>query len=315
MHKAFTANRLKQTNKADLVIFVPLVISEHLFLDVFLKMCRTNRNVSAFDGSFEKRPKVFDVVGMDVLTNIGHRMIDNLVSIEIVQIVITAPFVGHNLATGLSTRGHKVADGFGIAALNVFRGHFTATLNHTENRRFMSGRTSLFNAAFAFFKVHILRIAAYVGFVSLDSAGKLLNSSYGHSGTDAVQNEPRGLLSDTDSTVKFIGTDAVFGVDDQPHSEKPLFESDSRILKDSADLNRELLFALFVFALPYLTGFHKVIVGLSAFWANCLTISPTHCGDQVDTETLVTKGFSGFVKSSRQWGFSNFVNHKEIMAQ
>jgi len=57
---------------------------------------------------------------------------------------------------------------------------------------------------------------------------------------DAVIDEPCGFLSDADSAVNFVGTDAVLAVHNLPHRHQPIVQADRRLFENSASLQREL---------------------------------------------------------------------------
>ena len=71
-----------------------------------------------------------------------------------------------------------------------------------------------------------------------------------HRKAESVEHEPRGLLSDAKVSCNLVGTDSVLAVNQHPHCDKPLVQSDWRILKDSPDLDRELVFCMASLALP-----------------------------------------------------------------
>lgn len=89
---------------------------------------------------------------------------------------------------------------------------------------------------------------------------------------DAVHHEPSRLLSDAKSTRDFIRTDSVLGVHDEPHGYHPLVHAERRVLKDSSDLDGELL--LTVLAEPDAPRRDKRALNRIAAWASNLAIRP-----------------------------------------
>src|SRR5271168_3691943 len=80
--------------------------------------------------------------------------------------------------------------------------------------------------------VHVLELAAYKGFVNLKLAtiaAHLLPRAVLEGETDAVQHEPRGLLSDLQIAGNLVAADAVLAVHYQPDRHEPLVESDGRL--------------------------------------------------------------------------------------
>ena len=81
------------------------------------------------------------------------------------------------------------------------------------------------------------------------------------------------VVRDSNSAVNLITTHAILAIADHPHSEQPLIQRNGRIFKDGADLNGELLVALFTLP-PLLLG--EVIVILpTARGASRFTVRPT----------------------------------------
>ena len=58
---------------------------------------------------------------------------------------------------------------------------------------------------------------------------------------DTVQHEPCGLLGDLQCPSNFVGTDSLLAVRQHPHGTQPLIQTYGGVLKDRADLDRELL--------------------------------------------------------------------------
>ncbi len=106
--------------------------------------------------------------------------------------------------------------------------------------------------------MHIASFTTEEGFIGFNLrstlAAQLHQGAALHGKTDAVEHEPRRLLSDTQSPSKLTGANAVLGGSNDPHSGKPLFKSEWRVLKDGTYLDAELLSGVLVFALPKATS-------------------------------------------------------------
>src|SRR5207248_562990 len=105
--------------------------------------------------------------------------------------------------------------------------------------------------------VHILHSAANESlidfyFAAVTIAQLCLDSELRicQSRANALQHEPCGLLRDSDRAVKFPRTDSIFAVNNHPHCEHPLVESESGVLKDAAHLDGELLLATLAVPVP-----------------------------------------------------------------
>ena len=103
----------------------------------------------------------------------------------------------------------------------------------------------------------VLFLAADKGFVGFDFARQLLDTAVLHGKPDAVKHEPRGFLRHAKRAVNLAAADAVLVVRDHPNGGKPLVKPDRAVFKDRADLDRKLLAALFVLALPHAPGRHE----------------------------------------------------------
>lgn len=117
--------------------------------------------------------------------------------------------------------------------------------------------TSSLNLPCAHLLVHIARQAtdeSFVYFDNLAASAKFHEGAALHGKPDTVHHEPCGFLSDTDSASHFIGTDTVFAIGNHPNGSKPLVQRDRRILKDSPDLDTELLAWMLRLALPHASG-------------------------------------------------------------
>lgn len=75
--------------------------------------------------------------------------------------------------------------------------------------------------------------------------------------SNAVEHEPCGLLTDSQSSVEFPRRNTILGVSEKPHGRKPLVQAQRRVFKDSASLDRELTFRVMTTALPALMLRHE----------------------------------------------------------
>src|ERR1051326_248280 len=56
-----------------------IVVAEHLFIDVPLKVERLNRNVGSAQSALEQRPEVFDALSVNLSANVFDGMVHNFV--------------------------------------------------------------------------------------------------------------------------------------------------------------------------------------------------------------------------------------------
>ena len=93
--------------------------------------------------------------------------------------------------------------------------------------------------------MHVPRFAADKGFIHFDRALHLANASLLERVPDAVKHEPSRSLRHSNIAAKFVTTDSVFAVDQQPEGDHPLVHSKRAILENGSDLHGELLLAGF----------------------------------------------------------------------
>ncbi len=98
--------------------------------------------------------------------------------------------------------------------------------------------------------VHETREAAYKSFIYLDFAGKLAAFLILHCKPDAMQHEPRGLLSYANGAVNLPRTDPVLAASNHPHRSQPLIQAERRILEDRPSLDGKLATVVALIALP-----------------------------------------------------------------
>src|SRR5579872_1102762 len=137
--------------------------------------------------------------------------------------------------------------------------------------------------------VHVPRFAAYeclIDFTFSFGTADLHHRTILHGLTDSVQHKPSGLLRDSKVACDFATTHAILAIRNQPHRREPFFQPERRVLKDRANLDGELLPALF--ALPPLLGLEIVVLFVTASWAYW-TIRPAHCCDGLYAGFLISE--------------------------
>jgi hypothetical protein len=88
--------------------------------------------------------------------------------------------------------------------------------------------------------MHIARFSSDEGFIGFDLARQFIARFVLMGQSDSVKHEPSGLLADAKSPMNLPGRYAVFGIGNQPHCRKPLFQTDRGILEDRPDLDGKL---------------------------------------------------------------------------
>ena len=82
-----------------------------------------------------------------------------------------------------------------------------------------------------------------------------------------MHHEPCTLLSDADGPRNLPRTHAVFAIHEQPHCGEPLIQTQRRVLKDRARLQRELTAWMMASALPAIMLLGELNVLAAAVWA------------------------------------------------
>jgi hypothetical protein len=197
--------------------------------------------------------EVFHPVRVNLSANVAFRVVDNLV----LESVVLESNVGHerigvNGASGL----HMVSD-FGLqcvlpAIAHDLRVNFSTTFKNAHDGGFVLG-ASLSDSALALVGVHEASSATNKGFVYFHFAVRsteLDERASLHRQADAVEHEPRGLLSDAKGAANFVGANTVLAVGNHPNRHQPLVERQSGVLKDGPDFDGELALGVDTLTLP-----------------------------------------------------------------
>jgi hypothetical protein len=98
--------------------------------------------------------------------------------------------------------------------------------------------------------VHIACLAPDEGFVGFDMTRQFVSRGHSERAPNPVIHEPSGFLRDGASACNLVAADAVLAVHYLPHGEKPLAQTEWRVLKDSARLGSELSQSVISATLP-----------------------------------------------------------------
>ncbi len=232
----------------------PQVEAENLLIQIPEEVEWFHAHVGALDTTLEETPEVFEPVGVNLPVNVFLGMVDYLVNeILVLQSLIGEKGIGVDRAVYLHMTANLGLHYMLAASGNYHGANFAATFKNAHDRGLVLGASGA-NAALVLFLVHESSSATDEGFVYfhfLSTSPKFRGVIALHRKTDSVKHEPCGLLSDAKSAGHFVGTDAVFAVGNHPHCDEPLVERQSRILKDSPDLHRELFASVLALAFPH----------------------------------------------------------------
>src|SRR5882672_812334 len=240
------------------VRIAPLVVAEHLLVNVPMQVERVHGNVGAAQPALQETPEILQSVGVDVAFDVALGLVDDAVDVAVAHRPIRAEHVGNHLAAGLDSladdRGQMLRargrDDLGV----------DLALSAVENPGHDSlGDIPLILASAAgqlraLVGVQVPGMRADERLVSLDSAGELHKAPDLQGQPQPVEHKPRGFLSNSQRPMDFVGADPVLVVDEHPERRKPLLQPERRILEDRTDLDGELLPGVLSMALPAPVG-------------------------------------------------------------
>jgi hypothetical protein len=139
-----------------------------------------------------------------------------------------------------------------LAVRNVFQADVASLAVNQAHYDFFPASACAVNLFCFLIQMHVASEAADKGFVGFDRAATahFLKGAALHREADAVQHEPRGLLTDVQVACDFARANAVLAVADQPDSGQPLRQGQRRILEYRANLHAKLTPLMFPAALP-----------------------------------------------------------------
>src|SRR3954462_8098927 len=209
-------------------------------------MERFNGNIGAFQSAFYEAPKVFESVGVNLPVNVLFGMVNDSMSVFLVQSPLRVAIIGRELRAGFDVIPNKCMQNVTLSILKNLSSHFAATFQNSTNDDFVSAafwhsRLSHFGALLL---VHEAGLTAYVGFIYFDVPLKFSLLFLVQSQAKSLQHEPCCFLRDFESAVNFQTAHTVLAIDQHPKSGHPLIERDWRVLHDGSNLEGELLFAV-----------------------------------------------------------------------
>lgn len=227
--------------EAGRVVILPGVEPESLLIDVALEVERRDRNISPLEHPLEKRPEVFESVGVNQPAHVFLSMIDGFMDEMSVKPVVGLCLIGEHVGT---TGDVLMDDGLQFAGLSRWHdgsANLATTLQKPVNDPLAHG-TATPDFLLPFALVHVAGLATDESLIGFDCAGEFAESAGSHGFADSMQHKPRRLLGDIKGAGEFTTADAILGVADAPDGYKPLIQPKGRIFKDRPHLVAELLF-------------------------------------------------------------------------
>lgn len=227
-------------------------------------MLRANSMPCTDDAAFQKRERGLDAVGVNVRSESDvffSPVIDGFMPIAkfAKRTRISRQFISHDYVYVLRD-----------IVLNIFC--------QRANFRILSMKESQIAVALAdadndLFHLFLLFLsdatcsAADVGFIHLDRSIEHWLAGFCHRSADSVTEIPRGFVRAFVQTkqraLQLICAHALLGLAEQQDGEKPRFQRQMRVMKDSLRRNAKLVAALFAFKL-FLAGNLKNVLALAA---------------------------------------------------
>lgn len=235
--------------------------------------------VSAEDRPLEMSPEALNGIGSHITDGIlAHPVTDNIVDVSFLRkTLVGRKFIGKYrriISNELLDDGHK---GNGLGVLHLQRTDTALTGHHTEDWGLGLGGASLRVLRFLGF-VFVGLTATKVHFIHFHLAVKDRGIILGIEGTDLMENEPSGLLRDTNITAQLHRGNALLVAADEIHRNEPLAEGNLGVLKDGSDKDGEIRLAMGAMEATIGTGGAMV---LTAERANHIGLLPTGLKDSL----------------------------------
>ncbi len=234
--------------KSGRVIDLPLIVSEHLLVDVAIQMNRGDGHVSTFQRPLQQTPEVLQAIGVDLTDDVFINVVDAGVEVVQGQTAIGGGRVRVDAGIELHIASNRRLQGVVVRIGDYLGTKFAAALQQALYDRLADWAAS-FDRIGPLGLMHILGLTANERLVAFHFARQLAESSGLHGQSNAVEHEPRRLLGDFEVASEFAGADAVLGVGDTPDGDEPLVEAQGRVLEDGSNLDAELLSAVLRLAL------------------------------------------------------------------
>src|SRR6266849_3319264 len=239
-------------NESTLVIIFAFVKPKCLLVEIPKQMKRLDVDVSSMKGTFQKRPEVFQSVRVDMALRITNGMVNNSSVVVVFKIVIRHKRISADSSALLDILANVTAKLRSARGANYLQNHARVLVRSCpfQDALYSSFLKPCVSNTRAFIFVHVSSFGADVGFVCFTSALHFREAALLHSEPDALQHEPRGVLSYSDITRDLVGTDSILAVSSEPHCRKPLVQSNWRIFKDRSNFNGKFLPRMVRLALP-----------------------------------------------------------------
>ena len=297
--------RYRQAEAVGIVHVDTIVKAERLFVNIAEQVERLNADVGAVDAALQETPEILHAIGVNVLANILHGMVNDLMSVFVRESPVGLQEVAINVRSGFHVVTYQLLQFALLASPYDLGADLTAAFqNGSDNGlTFGTATVDLFGLLVG---VHVTGLAADEGFVYFDFTAELATVVVLMGQTYAMEHEPSGLLSNPKCATYFVAGDAVLAIGDEPNTGQPFIKTERGVFKDRTDLDGKLTLRMARRALPAELIFQEAYLRTSAGRAS-YAIGPTADNDVV--QAVLGNGEKGdcFLKCLRSVGFHNSI--------
>jgi hypothetical protein len=203
------------------------------------------------------------------------------------------------VGSGFPRRTELMKD-FLATVLNHGRSYFAAALEHSHYDGLLE------RVILPLRCMHVPSLAADHSFIDFNFSRELAPVLSLMGEPDAMQHEPSGLLTHSESAANLPRRDTVLGIRDEPHCRKPFIQAERAILKNRSNLDGELAFRVVRATLPAEMLFEKTYADAPAGRAFHNAVRPSLGGKKLQTVFRTCKINDCFLKSRWYKGFHVF---------
>jgi hypothetical protein len=248
--EALASNMIHREEKSVAIIHrtflgCPVVVPKCLLVKVPEQVEWFDIDIRALQSALEQAPEVFESVRVNLSVNVPLGVVDHVVAVVANQSVIRWQLIAEQCRVSSYVIADFLLDERLATICQNLSANFAATLQNSKYNRFIV-RATLYDFSPVDIAVHVPSLTTDESFINfhLCSTTAKFDQRIGlHCEPDAMHHKPRGLLSDSESAVDFVGTDSVLAVRNHPNGNHPLVHANGGILEDGSDLDRELFLA------------------------------------------------------------------------
>ena len=275
------------------------VVAENLLVQISEQVEWFHADIGALQLALEQTPEVFESVGVNLPVNVGLRVVYDLVLESLMlESLIGHERIGVDRASCLDVSADVGLEQVLFAIAYDGGANLAATLKDSLNGNLVLG-ASLGNPALALVGVHETGRTTDESFVYFDflaTAAELDGGTGLHRKTNPMEHEPCGFLGDAKSAANLVRANAILAIRNHPHSDKPLVERQSGVLKDSSNLDGELFLGMLALALPHATSGDEANI-IPATSGAFDAIRPAALNNEVEAIIRVGKVLDGLLES------------------